>query len=70
MTTTFECAQRYSCEECEKSYTSKQNLTIHIQSVHQKVKHYCDFCNSVFKTKVGLKNHLQSKHSPIIRPTS
>ena len=60
---------RYPCEECEKSYTSKQNLLYHIQSVHLKVKHYCNFCTSVFKLKAGLKHHLQSKHTSFITPS-
>ena len=49
-----------------KNYTSKQTLGIHVQSVHDKLKHNCNFCNSSFQLERSLINHLRAKHSPII----
>ena len=50
----------------KKNYTSKQSLDIHVQSVHEKLKHNCDFCNWSFQLKRSLINQLRAKHSPII----
>ena len=63
----FSLDEVHSCEFCEKSFTSKQNLRFHIESVHENLKHNCCYCNSIFKLKLSLITHLKSKHTPSVR---
>ena len=43
--TIHEKQNNYKCNSCEKSYTSSQNLKIHIETIHEAKRHYkCDTC--------------------------
>ena len=52
-----------NCDQCEKNYTSKQNLEVHVKSVHENFKLNCLYCNSIFKSKSTFKKHHISKHT-------
>ena len=56
---------QYECEPCQKTFTLQQNLTRHIQSVHEGVKYTCDQCDDQFSQKSSLSAHIQSKHEGI-----
>ena len=47
----------------KKSYTSKQNLEVHVKYVHEIFKLNCLYCNSIFKSKSAFKKHHISKHT-------
>ena len=39
----------FQCPLCEKSYSSKRNLQLHIKSIHEGVKSYkCSYCPKSF----------------------
>lgn len=39
----------FECDECEKSYTSKENLNYHIEKIHDEVLFYLFLCTfSIF----------------------
>ena len=54
--------KKYKCtyDRCNKEFTQKSNLTTHIQSVHEKVKHKCDHCGAEFTQKGHLTTHINN----------
>ena len=56
----------YRCEyeNCGKSYRSKENLNLHIQNIHQKLKPYqCSFCSMKFSHRNGRIYHERKIHT-------
>ena len=53
----------YQCEFCDKSFFSKQSLSVHESAKHTKkdFKH-CDICGESFSTKRVLESHMKLKH--------
>lgn len=47
---------RFECEKCQKSYTRKGQLKIHLQSHEGKFR--CNVCDKIFSTPLALKRHL------------
>lgn len=48
----------FKCTECDKTYTSPANLTVH-QYSHTGIKPYkCEFCDRGFTKLVALNSHL------------
>ena len=35
---------------------------MHIQSVHEKIKHQCEICGKLFSLKAELKKHVKKVH--------
>lgn len=57
--------KRYQCTLCDKSYSSKSRLTVHVTEVHLEInvnKWKCDNCNKVFKSSKVLKSHVKNVH--------
>ena len=54
------------CEKCEKTYSSKQKLNVHIKTVHDKVKsHKCNLCLKTFGQKGDLQKHIKTVHEKV-----
>ena len=50
------------CDQCEKSYSSIEQLRRHTRIVHENIKYTCDKCSRSFGRKVHLKIHYESIH--------
>ena len=48
----------HTCTICEKRYSSKGSLKIHMRSHLGEKPHSCSLCQKLFKSKNGLKGHL------------
>ena len=47
------------CIECQKNFSSKNNLARHIQDFHNNTILACQTCDSVFPNQQNLKRHVQ-----------
>jgi hypothetical protein len=58
------------CKECNKTYTSREGLRLHIRNVHLDDKQYiCEVCNMRFVRGGDLKIHSIRVHAPMdLRP--
>ena len=57
----------FQCVNCEgKSYASKRELIVHINSVHRKIKYKCDQCDSQFSRRSYIIEHKKSVHQQIV----
>ena len=55
---------KFSCEICDKVFTWKYNLDIHVFTVHEEKKPFsCSLCNMSFMKKSNFDTHYQSKHA-------
>lgn len=53
----------FNCNQCNKSFSRKDNLNTHIKSVHLKEKKYhCDQCDKSFGQKSKLNVHIKTVH--------
>ena len=50
---TFECAN------CEKSFYSREILSLHRKYVHD---YHCDYCDKTFTSKSNLSTHIRATH--------
>ena len=58
----------FKCDTCEKNYSSKDDLRIHIDRVHLNKRIYnCDRCDKSFHSKAKLKRHIDSVHKKSIQ---
>ena len=60
-----ENAVRFRCNTgtCEKSFTSKHKLNMHIRAVHQKIREFqCKTCFNTFAYQNNLKTHEKTVH--------
>lgn len=56
----------HKCHFCDKCFSQRSSLTIHIRGVHKKEKPYeCDICQKKFVTKTIMKTHLKTHGTPI-----
>ena len=61
------------CEICYKLIANSENLKVHINQVHKKIRDQCNICTKTFSTKYHLivhqkSNHASSKQKKIYRP--
>nr|XP_023019904.1 gastrula zinc finger protein XlCGF26.1-like [Leptinotarsa decemlineata] len=50
--------KKFRCDLCQKSFSSKRDLTDHL-NVHANVKNYhCKVCNKAFRTKQSVNKHM------------
>jgi len=55
---------KFSCNKCSKTFTRKDSLNKHINSVHKsKTVHSCNLCDKTFTRRSNLKRHQDSVHS-------
>ena len=52
----------FVCPRCQKEFTVKGNLRVHIESVHEKKRHKCDQCEKDYGSRVALRSHQRTKH--------
>ena len=53
----------HNCEMCDYSTTTKQNLKVHVESVHERIKpHKCLSCDYSTAIKKNLVRHIESIH--------
>ena len=59
--------QDLKCDLCEHrpSFTNVQNLSRHVKSKHEGIRHNCDQCNYAATQVSSLKRHRLTKHSQI-----
>ena len=55
-------AQKPSCTECGKQFSTNAKLATHINGVHRGQKFQCPHCGSTFKLKENLQKHMKSVH--------
>ena len=51
-----------NCIFCDKQFTLKANLKVHVETVHEGIKIKCDKCDYKTGQKVSLRRHQQSMH--------
>merc|ERR1739838_536932 len=51
---------KYECDQCHKTYSSRQGLYLHKQTVHQGFKYACNQCDYQATQQGNLKIHIQS----------
>ena len=56
---------RFSCNACERSFTTSQNLKAHKKSIHENIYYNCDFCGKSFTQTKSLRRHKLSVHQTI-----
>ena len=56
---------KYSCNQCDKTFTLQGHLKRHILTVHEGVKYPCNQCDKTFTQQQHLKMHLVSVHEGV-----
>ena len=54
--------QRSYCDQCDSSFSSKQKLRLHIESIHEGKKFPCPQCTYKAGRMSNLRNHIIIKH--------
>ncbi len=55
-------SQKNICPKCNKSFTTKQNLQIHIQTICERdpdLKYICTYCENDFSRQSNLAKHIK-----------
>lgn len=52
----------FACEVCDATFTRKDNLVVHVKSVHENEKFTCDICFKSFTRKHKLGQHTKNVH--------
>ena len=56
------------CMECNKAFSTRDNLVQHIKGVHNMIrrsKEICNICDMEFSSKQWLNYHIKSKHDKV-----
>ena len=53
---------RLKCDQCDKDFSTKQNLQTHIKEHNSSAKK-CNQCGKIYKTVKSLKDHIANMHS-------
>lgn len=56
---------KFPCDSCDKQFSSRRNLTAHIEGYHNKNKDsniYCDPCDKFYATPASFQQHVESVH--------
>ena len=51
-----------NCDQCNKSFKSKQKLQVHDDSVHKGIKFSCKSCGKSLTQKAALNRHMKTAH--------
>ena len=57
--------EKIPCEECDKTFTSKVDMNLHLESQHLGIIHTCDHCFHSFKLEKMLKRHIRLTHPKV-----
>ena len=57
--------EKVPCEECDKTFTSKVDMKLHLESQHLGILHTCDHCFHSFKLEKMLKRHIRLAHPTV-----
>mmetsp|Transcript_3084 Transcript_3084/g.9400 ORF Transcript_3084/g.9400 Transcript_3084/m.9400 type:complete len:160 (-) Transcript_3084:46-525(-) len=58
-----EGSKTHKCRQCTSSFTTRSNLVVHVQTVHQGLRPYtCDHCGRNFGTKGTMNRHVRLVH--------
>ena len=61
--------ESYKCKECNKSFQKNDDLKLHVDGAHQKVKPYqCTNCEISFNTKEKFEKHMIEIHQSLPFP--
>ena len=55
----------FHCNQCERKFKWKKNLSVHIQTQHEGIKFPCVQCDKQFSHQTSLLKHFKSKHQGI-----
>ena len=55
----------FHCNQCERKFKWKKNLSVHIQTQHEGIKFPCVQCDKQFSHQGSLLKHFKSKHQGI-----
>ena len=53
---------RYTCNKCERKFSTKVGLDAHNDTIHRKLKFSCQICGHQFMRKSSIPKHRQFKH--------
>ena len=56
---------RFECDQCDKTYLSREGVKKHKQTAHEGVKYPCDQCDYQATRKYHLTVHIQSMHEGV-----
>ena len=56
---------KHECEHCQRIFSRRDGLKLHIQSKHEGVKYACNQCDYQATTQGYIKRHIQSKHKGV-----
>ena len=63
--------KKYTCEFCEKVFSTLQGLNLHIGHIHKtEMKYNCNICKQKFKNNAQLEQHIQTSHTISESPNS
>ncbi|XP_078724564.1 zinc finger protein ZFAT isoform X2 [Lampetra fluviatilis] len=54
--------EAFSCEKCPFTCRNRGHLRVHMERVHQRVKHACSFCRMRYTEVKNLLKHLEQTH--------
>ena len=55
----------FSCNECDKKFSTKKGYQLHFESIHEGVKYGCDKCDYKATTPSNLTVHMKAKHEGV-----
>ena len=53
---------KFVCDKCDKQFSQKRLLSIHVKSVHKGIKFQCNECDKSFSQQANLYTHTNSAH--------
>jgi len=56
---------KFSCEKCKGTFTTKSHLRTHIRAIHEGVKYACNQCYKQFPQTGHLRRHIKSVHEGV-----
>ncbi|CAN7985871.1 unnamed protein product, partial [Ixodes pacificus] len=54
--------ERFECDQCHRTFSSKSNLRTHQKDLHSSVTYACDLCPMVTNSRHSLRQHVNTIH--------
>ena len=48
-------SQNHKCERCGETFGGKKALKLHVESIHEGIRHKCNLCDKEFFVAEGLR---------------